>query len=153
MFQRPSYNITRPQFCRVVESILTSRTGKDGDWIEKSVIKDHTEAASKRDNRSMAHYDPKDRMKRHVRAFIYLSTSLGKESQVADALWQMEEVKEVHIIPGQHDIVAVVDVPRHFLEPDPQSIYWFMLDRIKGIPDIVNTDTLIPILSMSKWSN
>jgi len=92
-------------------------------------------------------------MKRHVRAFIYLSTSLGKESQVADALWQMEEVKEVHIIPGQHDIVAVVDVPRHFLEPDPQSIYWFMLDRIKGIPDIVNTDTLIPILSMSKWSN
>ena len=92
-------------------------------------------------------------MKRHVRAFIYLSTALGKESQVADALWAMEEVKEVHIIPGQHDIVAVVDVPRHFLEPDPQSIYWFMLDRIKGIPDIVNTDTLIPILSMSKWSN
>ena len=65
----------------------------------------------------------------------------------------MEEVKEVHIIPGQHDIVAVVDVPRHFLEPDPQSIYWFILDRIKGIPDIVNTDTLIPIVSMSKWSN
>jgi len=97
-------------------------------------------------------YHPKGEMKRHVRAFINVATSLGKESEVADALWKLEEVKEVHIIPGRHDILAIVEVSRHLLEPDIQSIYWFMLDKLKGIPSIVDTETLVPIMSLSKWS-
>jgi DNA-binding Lrp family transcriptional regulator len=91
-------------------------------------------------------------MKRHVRAFISVATTLGKESEVADALSKLDEVKEVHIIPGRYDILAVVEVSRHLLEPDSQSIYWFMLDKLKGIPSIVDTETIIPILSTSKWS-
>lgn len=92
-------------------------------------------------------------MKRHVRAFISVATALGKESAVAEALWSLEEVKEVHIIPGRQDILAIVEVSRQFLEPDSQSIYWFILDKLKGIPSIVDTETLVPILSMSKWSS
>ena len=91
-------------------------------------------------------------MKRHVRAFISVQTALGKETDVADALSKLEEVKEVHIIPGKYDVLAVVEVSRHLLEPDSQSIYWFMLDKLKGIPSILDTQTLIPILSTSKWS-
>jgi DNA-binding Lrp family transcriptional regulator len=101
----------------------------------------------------MAHYHPKNEMKRHVRAFIYLATNLGKEVEVAEALWKLEEVKEVHIIPGRHDILAVVEVSRHLLEPDSQSIYWFILDRIREISGIADTETLIPIVSMSRWSS
>ena len=97
-------------------------------------------------------YHPKGEMKRHVRAFINVATSLGKETEVADALWKLDEVKEVHIIPGRHDILAIVEVARHLLEPDSQSIYWFILDKLKGIPNIVDTETLVPILSLSKWS-
>ena len=100
----------------------------------------------------MVHYHPKDEMKRHVRAFIYLATTLGKESAVAEALWKLDEVKEVHIIPGRHDILAVVEVSRHLLEPDSQSIYWFILERIRDVSGIADTETLIPIVSMSKWS-
>lgn len=91
-------------------------------------------------------------MKRHVRAFISVATSLGKESAVADALWKLEEVKEVHIVPGRHDILAIIEVSRHLLEPGSQSIYWFILDKLKGIPSIVDTETLVPIVSLSKWS-
>jgi DNA-binding Lrp family transcriptional regulator len=91
-------------------------------------------------------------MKRSVRAFIYLASTLGREKDVAEALWKLPEVKEVHIVPGKYDVVAVVEVPRKLLEPDSQSIYWFMLERIKGIAHIENTETLIPIVSMSKWS-
>lgn len=91
-------------------------------------------------------------MKRHVRAFISVATSLGKETEVADALWKLDEVKEVHIIPGRHDILAIVEVARHLLEPDSQSIYWFILDKLKDIPSMVDTETLVPILSQSKWS-
>lgn len=101
----------------------------------------------------MVQYHPKDEMKRHVRAFIYLAASLGKERDVAQALWKLPEVKEVHIVPGKYDIMAVVEVPRKLLEPDSQSIYWFILDRIKNIGSIADTETLIPIVSMSKWSS
>ncbi len=92
-------------------------------------------------------------MKRNVRAFIFLETSLGKETEVAEALWKLDEVKEVHVIPGRNDVLAVVEVSRRLLEPDSQSIYWLTLDRIKGIGDVMNIETLIPIVSMSKWSS
>ena len=99
------------------------------------------------------HYHPKGEMKRNARAFIYLAAALGKESKVADALFKLAEVKEVHVIPGRRDVLAVVEVPRKLLEPDSQSIYWFILERIKEIEGVTNTETLIPIVSASKWSD
>lgn len=77
---------------------------------------------------------------------------MGKESKVADALFKLAEVKEVHVIPGRHDILAVAEVSRQLLEPDSQSIYWLINERIKSIPDVTDTETLIPIVSQSKWS-
>ena|SRR3989442_15740162 len=100
----------------------------------------------------LVHYHPKDEMKRHARAFVFIETSLGKETEVCEALWKVPEVKEVHVIPGRNDVLAVVEVSRQLLEKDAQSIYWFTLDRIKGIGDVVNIETLIPIMSMSKYS-
>ncbi len=92
-------------------------------------------------------------MKRYVRAFIYLSTKLGKEKNVAEDLWKVPEIKEVHIVPGKYDILAVAEVERKFLEPDTQNIYWFLLARIENIPNIENTSTVIPVISMSRWSH
>ena len=92
-------------------------------------------------------------MKRYVRAFIYLSTKLGKEKDVAEDLWKIPEVKEVHIIPGKYDILAVAEVERKFLEPDSHGIYWFLLERIQNITNIQDTSTVIPVLSMSRWSH
>ncbi len=100
----------------------------------------------------MSQYHPKNEMKRHVRAFLYLTTTLGKEKDVTEALWKLPEVKEVHIVPGRYDILAVVEVDRELLEPESQSVYWFLLDRVKAIGNISDTETLIPIVSMSKWS-
>ncbi len=100
----------------------------------------------------MSQYHPKNEMKRHVRAFLYLATTLGKEKDVTEALWKLPEVKEVHIVPGRYDILAVVEVDRELLEPESQSVYWFLLDRVKAIGNISDTETLIPIVSMSKWS-
>ncbi len=97
-------------------------------------------------------YHPKDEMKRYVRAFVYISTKLGRESAVADELWKVPEIKEVHIVPGKYDILAVAEVERTFLEPDSHSIYWFLLARIENIPYIENTSTVIPVMSMSRWS-
>ena len=101
----------------------------------------------------MEHYHPKDEMKRYVRAFIYLSTKLGKEKSVAEDLWGIPEIKEVHIIPGKYDILAVAEVERKFLEPDSHNIYWFLLSRIEGISGIEDTSTIIPVISMSHWSH
>src|SRR5207245_8797490 len=86
-----------------------------------------------------AHYHPKGEMKRHVRAFIYVAAVLGKESKVADALFKLPEVKEVHVIPGRHDIMAVVEVPRKLLDPYSQGLYWFIVERISMIGELTNT--------------
>jgi DNA-binding Lrp family transcriptional regulator len=102
---------------------------------------------------TVEHYHPKDEMKRYVRAFIYLSTKLGKEKSVAEDLWKIPEIKEVHIVPGKYDILAVAEVERKFLEPDSQNIYWFLLARIENISHIENTSTVIPVISMSRWSH
>jgi DNA-binding Lrp family transcriptional regulator len=101
----------------------------------------------------LEHYHPKDEMKRFVRAFIYMSTKLGKEKSVAEALWKIPEVKEVHIVPGKYDVLAVAEVERKFLEPDSHNIYWFLNSRIENIDDILDTQTLMPIVSMSRWSH
>lgn len=98
------------------------------------------------------HYHPRDEMKRYARAFIYLRTKLGKESSVADELWKVPEIKEVHIVPGKYDILALAEVERKFLESDPQSIYWFLVSRIENIPYIEDTSTVIPVVSLSRWS-
>ncbi|OLE91125.1 MAG: hypothetical protein AUF79_06340 [Crenarchaeota archaeon 13_1_20CM_2_51_8] len=102
---------------------------------------------------TMEHYHPKDEMKRYVRAFIYLATKLGKEKSVAEDLWRIPEIKEVHIVPGKYDILAVAEVERKFLEPDSHNIYWFLLSRIEGISGIEDTSTIIPVISMSHWSH
>ena len=97
-------------------------------------------------------YHPKEEMKRYVRAFVYVSTKLGKETAVADELWKIPEIKEVHIVPGKYDILAVAEVERILLESDSHSIYWFLLSRIENIPQIESTSTVIPVMSMSRWS-
>ncbi|HET7404874.1 MAG TPA: Lrp/AsnC ligand binding domain-containing protein [Candidatus Bathyarchaeia archaeon] len=101
---------------------------------------------------TMEHYHPEGEMKRYVRAFIYLSTKLGKEKSVAEDLWKIPEIKEVHMVPGKYDILAVAEVERRLLETDSHSIYWFLLARIENIPNIQDTSTVIPVLSMSRWS-
>jgi DNA-binding Lrp family transcriptional regulator len=101
----------------------------------------------------MEQYHPKDEMKRYVRAFIYLATKLGKEKAVAEDLWKIPEIKEVHIVPGKYDILAVAEVERKFLESDSTSIYWFLLARIESVPNIEDTSTVIPVVSMSRWSH
>ncbi len=102
---------------------------------------------------TMEHYHPKDEMKRYVRAFIYLSTKLGKEKAVAEDLWKVPEIKEVHIVPGKYDILAVAEVERKILEPASHNIYWFLLSRIEGISGIEDTSSVIPVVSMSRWSH
>ena len=98
---------------------------------------------------------PGGRLSRYlcITALISLTSVQAQTLERAESLWKLEEVKEVHLIPGRNDVMAVAEVSRHLLEPDSQSIYWFILDRIKDISHVLNTETLIPIVSMSKWSS
>src|SRR5947208_14460837 len=97
--------------------------------------------------------EPKDDMKSYVRAFSNLATELGQEKSAAEALWGIPGRKEVLMIPGKYDILAVAEVERKFLEPDSHNIYWFLLSRIEGIAGIEDTSTIIPVISMSHWSH
>jgi len=81
-----------------------------------------------------------------ARGFIYIDTQPGKEAAVMYKLLQFEEVREVHLTPGEHDILAIIEVKKTVLPPKyPDQIQRLVVDRINKIGDVVNTETLIPV--------
>lgn len=53
-----------------------------------------------------------------VHAFVMVETAVGKSEEVVDELRSFEPIAEAHIVAGDHDIIAEVDVAEvyHVLE-------------------------------------
>ncbi len=65
-------------------------------------------------------------MTRTARAFVFLEVQLGKEQKVMEELLKFPEVKEVHEITGENDIIAVLETERDILVPTTQKIADFV---------------------------
>jgi len=89
-------------------------------------------------------------MTRTARAFVFLEVQLGKEQKVMEELLKFPEVKEVHEITGEDDIIAVLDTPRDILVPTTQKIADFVSEKIGKIHGIKDTETIIPTKSKIK---
>ena len=62
---------------------------------------------------------------RPQKAFVLIKTDPGREREVADKLNKLPEVKEVHIITGEWDILAVVETERELVLPtDKRCSSW-----------------------------
>ncbi len=89
-------------------------------------------------------------MKRCARAFVMISTELGKERDVVRKLMELPEVEEAHIVPGDFDIVAVLKVKRDIVAPTGEEVMDVVLDKIGRISGVKNTHTIIPTHSFTK---
>jgi DNA-binding Lrp family transcriptional regulator len=82
-----------------------------------------------------------------LRAFTYLKVRGGDLDQIRESLLRFPEVRELHLLAGDWDVFVV-------LEFDPNSkkrqILDFVTDRIRGIPDVIDTSTLVPEYSVTK---
>ena len=91
-----------------------------------------------------------EQMKQYTRAFILIQCEPMKEKEVMEELMKMEEVIEVHMITGEYDVIAVVQVKRHFLEADYDNVFNSAIAKIEGAKFVVDTNTIIGMASKTK---
>jgi DNA-binding Lrp family transcriptional regulator len=84
------------------------------------------------------------------RAFVFVKVQPGHEKQVMSELMKHDEVREVHVIGGDWDLLALLEVRREIVAPSDETIYNFVVERIRKIDHIQNTQTIVPHLSVSK---
>jgi DNA-binding Lrp family transcriptional regulator len=84
------------------------------------------------------------------KAFVLIKTQPGKEREVADKLFKLHEVKEVHIITGEWDILVLVETERELVLPTDEKVLELVMDKITTLPHLEDTNTMIPSFSKYK---
>jgi len=84
-----------------------------------------------------------------VRAFAYLKVKGGDLDRIRTLLETLPEVKELHFLTGDWDILVVLDFPSS--DSNKRRVLDFVTDRIRGIPEVLDTSTVVPEYSVSKF--
>ena len=79
-----------------------------------------------------------------------LKIDTKKDHHVVDKLFSLEEIKDVHLVIGNVDIIAKIILQRDLLSSDAVTIGEFIQNQVRRIPGIVSTETLIPGYSKTK---
>ncbi|MBW2122926.1 MAG: Lrp/AsnC ligand binding domain-containing protein [Deltaproteobacteria bacterium] len=89
-------------------------------------------------------------MKRMTTAFLLVNVDTKRQDRIIERLFALEEVKEIHIVPGEFDIIAKIGVERDLLSSDSEVIGQFVQGRVARIPGVTKTQTIIPFSSRLK---
>jgi DNA-binding Lrp family transcriptional regulator len=84
-----------------------------------------------------------------VRAFSYLKVRGGDLDKIKRLLETLREVKELHFLTGDWDILVVLNFPP--TAANKRQVLDFVTDRIRGIPEVLDTSTIIPEYSLTKF--
>jgi len=87
------------------------------------------------------------------RAFVFIDVTPGEDKKVAKKLLKYNEVVEVHMITGEYDILAVLEFElyaKQIFTSFQETASKFVLDRIRKLGCVQETNTIIPSLSLSK---
>jgi DNA-binding Lrp family transcriptional regulator len=84
-----------------------------------------------------------------VRAFSYLKVRGGDLDKIRRLLETLSEVKELHFLTGDWDILVVLDFPP--TTANKRRVLDFVTERIRGIPEVIDTSTIIPEYSLTKF--
>jgi DNA-binding Lrp family transcriptional regulator len=124
-----------------------SRKRQYGIGIDKLVPKDMEEFRKKMTNLKDAQYPE---MKQGINVIILMNVQASKEIKLMDKLFEHEEVKEVHSVHGDVDLVVRVVLTRDLLSSDAEIISQFVHEKVRQLPGVVSTKTLIPGISKIK---
>jgi DNA-binding Lrp family transcriptional regulator len=84
------------------------------------------------------------------KAFVLLQAETGRTREVADKLFKLDEVKEVHVITGEWDLLTVIEAEREIVSPTDEQVLHVVMDKITKVPHVVRTNTIIPSFSRFK---
>lgn len=87
---------------------------------------------------------------RFQKAFVLLQVDAGRAKSVADQLLRFDEVKEVHVITGEWDLLAVIEAEREIVAPTDETVLRVVLDKIDKVSHVRRSNTMIPTFSKFK---
>lgn len=126
------------------EKELTRKYGRGIDQL----ISDDMEAFREKMSNVKDYEYPE--MKRNITAFVLMNVAAKKENRVIEKLFALDEVKEVHSVHGEVDILVKIVLSRDLVSSDAEIIGGFVQNKVRQIPGIISTQTLIPGLSKTK---
>ena len=92
-------------------------------------------------------------MKGRHRAFVFVDVSPGKDRRVMEKLLKYDEVVEAHLIPGQYDVLVVLEFElygRQVFVSAQEAISKFVIEKIRKLRGVLDTNTIYPTLSVTK---
>jgi DNA-binding Lrp family transcriptional regulator len=89
-------------------------------------------------------------MKHGITVFILMIVQARKETKLIEKLFELEEVREVHSVHGDVDILVKVVLTRDLLSSDAEIISQFVHERVRQLAGVISTKTLIPGISKIK---
>ena len=86
-----------------------------------------------------------------ISAFVLINTKSGKKEQaMMRKLFALEEVREIHVIHGNVDVLVKIVLKRDLLTTDSENIFDFINQQICQLDGVLGTQTLIPGKSLVK---
>jgi DNA-binding Lrp family transcriptional regulator len=89
-------------------------------------------------------------MKQGITVFILMNLQASKEMKLIEKLYALDEVKEIYSVHGDVDLLVKVELTRDLLSSDAETISQFVHERVRQLPGIISTNTLIPGFSKIK---
>ncbi len=118
---------------------------KYGIGIDRLIPNDMEAFREKMMNTSEGNYPE---MLREITAFVLMKVTGKSENAIMNRLFALKEVREVHSIHGEADILVKVVLTRDLLSSDAEIIADFVHDQMRQIQGVLSTQTLIPGRSM-----
>lgn len=88
-------------------------------------------------------------MQRGITAFILMNVQARREDKLVEQLFKLPEVREVHSVHGDVDLLVKIQLTRDLLSSDAEMISQFV-QRVRQLSGITATKTLIPGFSKIK---
>jgi DNA-binding Lrp family transcriptional regulator len=83
-------------------------------------------------------------MKQSITFFILMNLQTNKETKLIEKIYALEEVKEIYWVHGDVDVLVKVELTRDLLSSDAETISQFVHEKVRQLPGIIKTNTLIP---------
>jgi len=84
------------------------------------------------------------------KAFVLVKADPGHEKNVVANLMKIKEVKEAHVIPGEWDLMVILNIPKDIVVPGDQKVYNLVMEQITKIKHVQDTNTMVSQYSESK---
>ncbi len=123
------------------------RRRRYGIGVDKLIPKNMEEFRTKMADTKACGYPE---MQRGITAFILMNVQAKKEARIVEKLFELEEVREIHSVHGDVDLLVKIQLTRDLLSSDAEMISQFVHEEVRQLAGVVKTKTLIPGFSKSK---